>query len=92
MHGCFVPSCVEIGLVDLKKKIFNLKMFFRYFIITSPWEGRVPSFEQTSIPFTQGYFVPSLFEIGPVVLVKKVLKFRLYIFAISLLEKAYSLR
>ena len=31
-----------------------------------------PSFEQTSIPFTQGCFVPSLIEIGPVVFEKKV--------------------
>ena len=33
------------------------------------------SFEQTYVPFTQGCFVPSLTEIGPVVL-GKILKFR----------------
>ena len=32
---------------------------------------RGPSFEQTWIPFTYGCFVPSLVEIGPVVLEKK---------------------
>ena len=31
-----------------------------------------PSFEQTWIPFTQGCFVPSLVEIGPVILEKKI--------------------
>ena len=34
-------------------------------------KGRGPSFEQTSFPSTQGCFVPSLVEIGPVVLDKK---------------------
>ena len=41
------------------------------------------SFEQTQIPFTQGFFVPNLVEIGPVVLGEKNFKFRQYIFAIS---------
>ena len=34
------------------------------------WEVNGSSFEQTWIPFTQRYFVPSLVEIGPVVLEK----------------------
>ena len=34
------------------------------------------SFVQTGIPFTEGCFVPNLIEIGPVVLDKKILKFR----------------
>ena len=33
------------------------------------------SFEQTIIPFTQGCFVPSLIEIGPMILEKKILNF-----------------
>ena len=37
-------------------------------------EGGGPSFEQTWIPFTQGWFVPSLVEIGPAVLEKKIFK------------------
>ena len=41
------------------------------------------SFEETWIPFTQGCFVPSLVEIGSVVLEKKILKFRQCIFTIS---------
>ena len=35
-------------------------------------KGRGPSFEQTWIPFTQEPFVPSLVEIGSVVLEKKI--------------------
>ena len=36
-------------------------------------KGHGPLFKQTWIPFTQGFFVPSLVEIGPVV---KISKFR----------------
>ena len=43
------------------------------------------SFEQTWIPFTQGCFVQRLVEIGPVVLEKKILKFRQCIFAICVI-------
>ena len=42
------------------------------------------SFEETWIPFTQGCFVPSLVEIGSVVLEKKIFKFCQCISAISL--------
>ena len=42
-------------------------MYFHHFVIISLWKGRGPSFEQIWIPFTQGCFVPSLVEIGPVV-------------------------
>ena len=43
-------------------------------ITPSPfWKGRGPSFEQTWIPFTQECFIPSLVEIGPAVLEKKIL-------------------
>ena len=34
----------------------------------------MPSFEQNWIPFTEGYFVPSLVEIGPMALEKKMWK------------------
>ena len=40
-------------------------MYFRYFVI-SPWKRIGPSFEQTLIPFTKGYFEQSFDEIGPV--------------------------
>ena len=50
---------------------FWRRRFFCYFIIISPGKGRDSSLEQTIILFTQGCFVPSLVEIGPVVLEKK---------------------
>ena len=46
------------------------------------WEGFGPSFEQTLIPFTRGYFVPNLVKIGPLVLEKKILKIYFYYFTI----------
>ena len=71
-QGCFVPSLVEIGSVVLAKRIFQfhqcLFSLFQNYIPLEKW--RCPSFEQTWIPFTQGCFVPSLAEIGPVVLEK----------------------
>ena len=47
-------------------------MYFRYFVILSPLIRAGASFEQTWIPYTQGCFVPSLVEIGPVFLEKKM--------------------
>ena len=41
-------------------------MYWRYFLIISPWKTAGPSFKQTGIPFTQGCIVPSLVEIDPV--------------------------
>ena len=47
-------------------------MYFRYFV----QKGQGTSFEQTWILFTQEYFEPSLVEIGPVVLDKKMKKWK----------------
>ena len=59
------------------------------------WEFIGSSFEQTWIPFTQGCFVPRLVEIGPVVLEKKILKFRKCVFSLFRnylpLEKGWAL-
>ena len=74
-----MPTLVKIGPVVLEKKIFNSCQFIFINSRLSPlWEGRGPSFEQTWIPFTQGYFVPSLVEIGPVVLEKKMKMWKVY--------------
>ena len=56
----------------------NLSMYFCYIVIISPWKGWTLSYEQTWIPFTQGCFVPSLVEIGPVVLEKKMKMWKVY--------------
>ena len=77
---CFVPSLVEIGPMVLKKKIFkmvNVFLLFPYYLPLG--KGRGPSFEQSWIPFTQGFFVFSLVEIGSMVLEKKIFEFRQYI-------------
>ena len=60
---------VEIGWVVLEKKSFHQCIFV--ILLLSPLvKGHGPSFEQTWIPFTHGYFVVSLVEIGPGVLEK----------------------
>ena len=41
-------------------------------------KGQGSSFVQTWIPFTQGYFVSSLIEIGPVVMEKKMKMWKVY--------------
>ena len=72
-QGCFVPSLVEMGSVVLEKKIFLISsMYCHYFVIISPWKRDRPFIEKTWIHFTQGCFVPSLVEMVPVVLDKKI--------------------
>ena len=68
-----MPSLVEIGSVVLEKKIFKFRQcIFAISLLSLLGKGRGPSFEQTLIPFTQGCFVLSLVEIGPLVLEKKM--------------------
>ena len=74
-----MPNLFETDPVFLEKKFFKISsMYFRYFVIISPWKGRGPTFEETWIPSTQGCFVPSLVEIGPVVLEKKMKLWKVY--------------
>ena len=75
-QGCFVPSLDEISPVVLVKKV--LKYFQYNFTISLLFplvEGHGPSFEQTWIPYIQGFFVPSLVQIGHIVLEKKIFKY-----------------
>ena len=69
-HGCFVSSLVEIGPVILEKIFLISSLYFHYFVIISPWRRCGTSFEQIGISFTQGWFEPSVVEIGQVVLEK----------------------
>ena len=63
------------GSVVLKKKIFKWPHHIFEFLWLSPlWRGPGPLFEQFRIPFTQGSFMPSLIEIGLLVLEKKIFK------------------
>ena len=57
----------------LEKKNFKYCQFiFAISLLFPLGNGRGPSFEQTWTPFTRGCFVPSLVEIGLVVLEKKM--------------------
>ena len=80
-----MPSLVELGSVVLEKKFLNLscQLFFYYFPIISFGKGIAFHLTKTWIPFTQGYFEPSLVEIGPVVLEKTIFKSCQFIFIIS---------
>ena len=59
-------------------------MYFLYLVIVSPWKRVGPSFVWNWIPFSQGGFVPSLIEVGLVVLENKIFKYRQSILAIWL--------
>ena len=71
--GRFVSILVENGSVLLEKNIFkSSQCIFTISQLYPLWERCGPSFKQTWIPFTQGCYVPSLIEIGPLVLEKKI--------------------
>ena len=71
----------EVGFdpVVLEKRNFKF--------LSSLGKGHGPLIEQTSIPFTQGFFVPSSVEIDPVDLEKKIIKYHHCIIVISLLSR-----
>jgi hypothetical protein len=59
------------GSMVLEKKIFKWPHPIFAFLKLSPlWRGPGPLFEQFRIPFTQGWFMPSLIKIGLLVLEK----------------------
>ena len=68
--------CAKFGCYMLsgsgEENFLISSMYFRYFVIISPWKEQGPSFEQNCIPFTQGCIVPGLVEIGPTVLEMKI--------------------
>ena len=61
-------------------------MYFRYFVIISPWKRTGPFIWTNLNPFNQGCIVPCLVENGPVVLEKKIFLFRRCIITISYLS------
>jgi hypothetical protein len=80
-QGIFVPSLIDFGLLFLEKKIFkNFQRIFTLSLLSPLGDGLSPSFEQNLIPSFQGWFVPSLVKIGPVILEKTILKWPLPIF------------
>ena len=67
-----------------KENLLNFVSVFLYLVIVSPWKRVGPSFVWNWIPFSQGGFVPSLIEVGLVVLENKIFKYRQSILAIWL--------
>ena len=68
-----MTSLVEIGPVVLEKKIFDFRQcIFVYFVIISPWKRTGPFIWRNLGPLHPRCFVPSLVEIGPVVLKKEI--------------------
>jgi hypothetical protein len=71
----FPVNMTYSGSVVLEKKIFEWTHPIFAFLRLSPLlRGPGPLFEQFRIPFTQGWFMLSLIEIGLLVLEKKILK------------------
>ena len=75
-----------IGSGGTDFKISSILYIFTTSNLSPHGKERGSSFEQTWTPFTKGCFVPSSVIICPVVLKKKILKFRQLIFAIYLLS------
>ena len=76
---CFVSSLVEIDPVVLKKQIFKVCQCIFVISLLSPLgKGCCLSFAEIWIPITQGCFVASFVEIGPVVLKKKMKMWKVY--------------
>ena len=87
IQGCIAPSSIEISPAVLEKKIFKFCQCIFTISLLFPIEKRWgPSFEQIWILITQGCIVPSLVEISPAVLEKKIFKLCQCIFTISLLS------
>ena len=88
MQDCFVQILAEIGFMVLEKTIFwNFVNVFFAILLSSPLGIRWnPSFEQIWIPITQECFVPSLVEIGTLILEKKIFRFLQFIFAFLFLS------
>ena len=74
---CFEPSLIEIGPLVLEKILKFCPCIFHNLLLypLGKWVGS--SFEQIRIPFSKKWFVPSLVDIIPVVIVKKIFFFNL---------------
>jgi hypothetical protein len=68
------------------RSIKNCQCIFTLLLLSPLGEERSPSFEETWIPYLQGWFVPSLVKIGPVVLEKKIFKWHHPIITVLLLS------
>ena len=70
-----------------RRPFLNFVNVFFTILLSSPFGIRWnPSFEQIWIPITHECFVPSLVEIGPLIIEKKIFRFLQFIFAILFLS------
>ena len=68
-----MPSLLEIGPVVLEKKTFKVRQcILAISLLSLLGKEHSPCFEEICTLITQGCFVPSLLEIGLVVLEKKM--------------------
>ena len=74
----------------LRRRFFKVRQCIFAICYYLPLEKDGTSFQQSSILITQEYFVPTLVEIGPVVLKKKIFKLSLFRYYIPL-EKSGAL-
>jgi hypothetical protein len=75
------------GSLVLEKKIFKWPhSIFAFLWLSHPWRRRGTLFEQFKIPITIGWFVPSLTDIGLLVLEKKIFENCQCIFTLLLLS------
>ena len=55
-----------LNVVAGEECFLNTSMYSFYFVVISPWKRAGPFiWKKNGIPFTDGWFVPSLVEIGP---------------------------
>ena len=75
----FLQRFVEIDPVIPEKKIFKFRQYIFTLLFLFPLsKGFGPSFVQIWIPTTQGCFVPSLVDIGQVILEKRRKMWNIY--------------
>ena len=77
----FDKCCLYFNISPLKKGMYVC------ILISLLWKRYVPSFEQIQISFNTEYFVPSLVEIGLVILEKRIFKYRQYIYFVTLVGR-----
>jgi hypothetical protein len=74
ISGSFHVNMTYSGSLVLEKIFKWPHPIFALLWLSPLWRGSGPLFAQFRIPFTQGWFMPSLIEIGQLVLEKKIFK------------------
>ena len=79
-HHQTISSWLKKLYPDVMSHLLNriLNIILNFLLLSPLRKGRGPSFEQIWLPSTKGCFVPSLVEIGLVVLEKKLKMWKVY--------------